>query len=1002
MKKIIFLLAMLASSLLCDAQNINAKRVTISDSVWLNGRWVNSFSADSTLGSGADNIVPTQGAVKKAISHNTSLISTKLNIIDTIGKFLSVNGGNTNGPIYYNGLIGSSNQLVNRDYVDNLVTGLSWKTAVQAATTTNIILNGLQTIDGYQVQRNDRILVKNQTDSAQNGIYVADTAAWFRASDNNTGSQILGSATYVITGSVNMHTQWANSNTGTITLGTTNISYGQIAGSGTYTNGSGIDLNANMFSLNSSYVHELFSGNSGQGLNYNSGTGQFSLNAIPNSSLLYSSISGTPLGGSLPALTFGTHLTGGSYDGTTAVTLGTDATDANVPSTIVSRDASGNFIATSVIANGLYNSANNPFVATDINTGSPVFSINASYNTVTRNWSNLNTNTAYGLLGNGTGIYLAEAPVGTTSGDANTFWANRDLLATQNWSTLQNVTSRGATTTNAITINNSANQYSLNIEGKTTGQIWPDVQIQRTGPVSMTAGSSPNISFSTLNNSINNAVILQGANNNFQVFTTVNSGNSYSERMRIDSNGVTNIYSGMNVNAGPNSIKLNVGSDSMGDMLYRNSSGNLSRLGIGSSGQTLSVVGGLPAWTNPSFAPLSGSANYIQNQTDSAQTANFNISGNGTIGGTLNLPGSSIRSTNSGNYFIFGDNTSKAGNATVSIGASSNGRFGIINSVSIGYLAGYGYTGSDPYNNISIGYYTNGTDAADHSNSSIAIGNEANSRDTSITIGMQNYASGGGINSVVLGNFYSSSTNDVIAIGNNINIIPKNKNIYVIGNGATVNDPINSSTLLPLFNDSLNYSNNFFIGGNMNGDTNGNINPIIKTIIGASKKDSIGKDVLQVFGNVRLKDTLKLPTYKSSLLGTDTFGNVKDVSSTYATHTFITDTLPNAFNQIRIDGYPFANIYSGDTLTSAQVGKFVAVHFIQDTLWVPSDSIKGTIPVGSQMYLYNVGGGDPTIRGVTGVAIYDDHTSQRFLGSYSVLHLLKIASNEWVLWGDQQ
>ena len=50
------------------------------------------------------------------------------------------------------------------------------------------------------------------------------------------------------------------------------------------------------------------------------------------------------------ALIIGTHLTGGSYNGTAAVTIATDATSANTASTIVARDASGNFSAAAVTA----------------------------------------------------------------------------------------------------------------------------------------------------------------------------------------------------------------------------------------------------------------------------------------------------------------------------------------------------------------------------------------------------------------------------------------------------------------------------------------------------------------------------------------------------------------------------------------------------------------------------------------------------------------------------
>ena len=47
----------------------------------------------------------------------------------------------------------------------------------------------------------------------------------------------------------------------------------------------------------------------------------------------------------IAALTFGAHLTGGSFNGTAPVTLATDATSTNTASTIIARDASGNFAA---------------------------------------------------------------------------------------------------------------------------------------------------------------------------------------------------------------------------------------------------------------------------------------------------------------------------------------------------------------------------------------------------------------------------------------------------------------------------------------------------------------------------------------------------------------------------------------------------------------------------------------------------------------------------------
>jgi hypothetical protein len=71
---------------------------------------------------------------------------------------------------------------------------------------------------------------------------------------------------------------------------------------------------------------------------------------ISVSKLSASTISGIALGSNLATLTFGTYLTGTSYNGSTAVTIATNATSANTTSTIVARDGSGDFTAGTITA----------------------------------------------------------------------------------------------------------------------------------------------------------------------------------------------------------------------------------------------------------------------------------------------------------------------------------------------------------------------------------------------------------------------------------------------------------------------------------------------------------------------------------------------------------------------------------------------------------------------------------------------------------------------------
>ena len=57
--------------------------------------------------------------------------------------------------------------------IDTAIAGLSWKNSARVATTANITLSGLQTIDGYTTIAGDRVLVKNQSTATQNGMYIA-------------------------------------------------------------------------------------------------------------------------------------------------------------------------------------------------------------------------------------------------------------------------------------------------------------------------------------------------------------------------------------------------------------------------------------------------------------------------------------------------------------------------------------------------------------------------------------------------------------------------------------------------------------------------------------------------------------------------------------------------------------------------------------------------------------------------------------------------------------
>lgn len=131
------------------------------------------------------------------------------------------------------------------NYVDSLITGLKWKAPVRMATTGNITLSGLQTIDGVSGVADDRVLVKNQTLGQNNGIYLMKSGAWVRSSDADTAAEIKGMAVLVLEGTVNADQGFTLITDGTIVIGTTVLNYVQFTGAGQINAGDGLGKTGN-------------------------------------------------------------------------------------------------------------------------------------------------------------------------------------------------------------------------------------------------------------------------------------------------------------------------------------------------------------------------------------------------------------------------------------------------------------------------------------------------------------------------------------------------------------------------------------------------------------------------------------------------------------------------------------------------------------------------------------------------------------------------------------
>ena len=156
----------------------------------------------------------------------------------------------------------------NKGYVDSIAQGLDPKASVVAATTTNGTLatafaNG-EVVDGVTLATGNRILIKNQTDQTANGIYTVNASgAPTRSTDMDNGSEFPGAFVFVEQGTVNADTGWTCTNNAPVTLGSTNITWTQFSGAGTYTANNGVVLNGSVFSFAPRAGYGLQTGASG-------------------------------------------------------------------------------------------------------------------------------------------------------------------------------------------------------------------------------------------------------------------------------------------------------------------------------------------------------------------------------------------------------------------------------------------------------------------------------------------------------------------------------------------------------------------------------------------------------------------------------------------------------------------------------------------------------------------------------------------------------------------
>lgn len=149
----------------------------------------------------------------------------------------------------------SASDAATKSYVDTAVQGIDWKGSVRVATTANVNLsteleNG-DVIDGVTLATGNRVLVKSQTNAAQNGIYVVKASgAPDRSTDADVATEVTASfAVFVEEGTANADSGYVLTTDGAVTIGTTELVFTQFTGLGQVIAGTGLTKTGNTLNV---------------------------------------------------------------------------------------------------------------------------------------------------------------------------------------------------------------------------------------------------------------------------------------------------------------------------------------------------------------------------------------------------------------------------------------------------------------------------------------------------------------------------------------------------------------------------------------------------------------------------------------------------------------------------------------------------------------------------------------------------------------------------------
>jgi len=149
----------------------------------------------------------------------------------------------------------NANDIASKSYVDSTVNGLDVKESVRVATTAagtlaSSFANG-STVDGVSLSTGDRILLKDQADASENGVYTVNASgAPTRATDFDADSEVTSGAFFFVEeGTTNGDNGFTLTTNDDITVGTTDLTFTQFSGSGQITAGTGMTKSGNTLNV---------------------------------------------------------------------------------------------------------------------------------------------------------------------------------------------------------------------------------------------------------------------------------------------------------------------------------------------------------------------------------------------------------------------------------------------------------------------------------------------------------------------------------------------------------------------------------------------------------------------------------------------------------------------------------------------------------------------------------------------------------------------------------